>query len=460
MSVTERAIADEWRDSVYGRFRSEFLVAPLGSLCNDLNGIQTGPFGSLLHQRDYVSDGTPIITVEHLGENRIIHQDMPYVSDDDRDRLSQYTLREGDIVFSRVGSVDRRAIVRELETGWLFSGRCLRVRPEVTKVIPAYLSYFFGLPAFKEYIRSIAVGATMPSLNTGILSTVPILVPPLAEQQAIAHILGTLDDKIELNRRMNETLEAMAGALFKSWFVDFDPVRAKMEGGRRSCESLPGFPADLYDLFPDRLVDSELGEIPENWEVKGLDKIATFLNGLAMQKHPANGGPNLPVIKIAQLRAGHTIGADSASASIPPKYLIRDGDVLFAWSGSLELSMWTGGDGALNQHLFKVSSELYPQWFYYHWVNEHLAEFRDIAADKATTMGHIQRRHLSEALTIVPNTALLDSISCHMQSLIDRSLAIRLESRALASLRNALLPRLVSGVLQVEFGRYTKGRGQ
>ena len=166
------------------------------------------------------------------------------------------------------------------------------------------------------------------------LAQLSLRIPPLREQRDIAHVLGTLDDMIELKRRMNETLEAIARELFKCWFVDFTPVRAKLEGHWRRGESLPCLPADLYDLFPDRLVDSELGEIPENWEVKGLDKIATFLNGLAIQKHPANGGPNLPVIKIAQLRAGHTIGADSASASIPPKYIIRDGDVLFAWSGS------------------------------------------------------------------------------------------------------------------------------
>ena len=207
--------------------------------------------------------GTPIITVEHLGENRVIQTNLPCVSEFDRDRLRRYALQKGDIVFSRVGSVDRRALIRDAEQGWLYSGRCLRVRPDASKVEPRYLSYFFGLPAFQEYIRAIAVGATMPSLNTELLSNVPISFPPLPEQRAIAHVLGTLDDKIELNRRMNETLEAIARALFKSWFVDFEPVRAKMDGRWRPGESLPGLPADLYHLFPDRLVDSELGEIPE-----------------------------------------------------------------------------------------------------------------------------------------------------------------------------------------------------
>ena len=219
-------------DTVYGSFSSGFKESLLVDLCVSESGIQTGPFGSQLHQKDYVPFGTPIMTVEHLGENRIIHQDLPRVSDFDRDRLSKYTLRRGDIVFSRVGSVDRRGLVRESEEGWLFSGRCLRVRPDPTKIDPGYLSYFFGLATFKEYVRSIAVGATMPSLNTQILSSLPIIHPSMPEQRTIAHFLGTLDNKIELNRRMTETFEVMARALFKDWFVDFGPVRAKMDESR------------------------------------------------------------------------------------------------------------------------------------------------------------------------------------------------------------------------------------
>ncbi len=256
-------MAGEWRETIYGEVAADFAEDRLQNLCDPKAGIQTGPFGSQLHQEDYVPVGTPIITVEHLGENRILHDGVPRVSDADRDRLSRYLLRTGDIVFSRVGSVDRRALVRSAEDGWMFSGRCLRVRPDPERIDSGYLSYFFGLPAFKEHIRAIAVGATMPSLNTSLLSDVVIPHPKdIAEQRAIAHILGTLDDKIELNRRMNETLEAMARALFKSWFVDFDPVRAKAEGRD------PGLPKSLADLFPDSFVDSELGEIPKGWEVQ------------------------------------------------------------------------------------------------------------------------------------------------------------------------------------------------
>ena len=144
--------ADEVIETVYGELPSNLKEAKLSAIC-EKNGVQTGPFGSQLHKEDYVVNGTPIITVEHLGENRIVHENLPRVSDEDKTRLSKYQLKTGDIVFSRVGSVDRRALVQAKEDGWLFSGRCLRVRPIQEIVDSRWLSYFFGLPAFKNYIR-------------------------------------------------------------------------------------------------------------------------------------------------------------------------------------------------------------------------------------------------------------------------------------------------------------------
>ena len=320
---------------------------------------------------------------------------------------------------------------------------------ETREVDTRYLYYVMCTTEYRDEVLASATGTTVKHTSPERIGRFAFKLPSLPEQRAIAHVLGTLDDKIELNRRMNETLEEMARALFQSWFVDFDPVRAKVEGRWRSGESLPGLPVDLYDLFPDRLVPSELGDIPEGWEVRPLDCSANFLNGLALQKYPASDGSALPVIKIAQLRAGHTRGADLASQDLPEEYRVHDGDVLFSWSGSLELDIWTGGEGALNQHLFKVSSEEYPKWLYYLWVQEHLPAFREIAADKATTMGHIQRHHLSEALTVVPDGATLEAMSRHMQPLLDRSLSLRLASRTLAEQRDALLPRLVSGELRL-----------
>lgn len=191
---------------------------------SDIAEVRTGPFGSQLHNEDYVSTGTPIVTVEHLGNRRFSKQNLPLVSDDDKKRLSKYLLQEGDIVFSRVGSVDRCSYVTSAENDWLFSGRCLRVRCG-NNCHPLFLYYYFCKESVKQYIKSIAVGATMPSINTKLMAEIPILLPKLEEQRCIADILSSFDDKIELNRRINDNLEQQAQALFKSWFVDFEPFR-------------------------------------------------------------------------------------------------------------------------------------------------------------------------------------------------------------------------------------------
>jgi type I restriction enzyme S subunit len=405
--------------------------------------VQTGPFGSQLHASDYLPDGVPSIMPQNIGDNRVVQDGIARVAIEDAERLARYLVRPGDIVYSRRGDVERRALIRTQEDGWLCGTGCLRVRLGEGPVDPIYAAYYLGDPRVREWVVRHAHGATMPNLNTGILSALPLAVPPRRDQHAIAHILGTLDDKIELNRRMNETLEAIARALFKSWFVDFDPVRAKSEGRD------PGLPPHLADLFPDSFEETELGEIPKGWRVSGLDETATYLNGLALQKYPPDDSGSLPVIKIAQLRAGHTDGADRASADIPPAYVVEDGDVLFSWSGSLEVEIWCGGCGALNQHLFKVTSGRFPKWFYFLWTRHHLPGFRGIAAGKATTMGHIQRGHLSAARALVPPPRLVEAMSAHFEPLLEDLIAGRLQSRALAALRDALLPKLIAGELRV-----------
>ncbi len=270
------------------------------------------------------------------------------------------------------------------------------------------------------------------------------------ERSGIGNVLSSMDNLIANNRRVNQALEAMARTLFKAWFVDFDPVRAKVEGRWQRGQSLPGLPAHLYDIFPDSLVESELGEIPEGWEMRSLDSIANYLNGLALQKFPPESeGEFLPVIKIAQLRAGNTNGAERASARIKPEYVVVDGDVLFSWSGSLEVEVWNGGRGALNQHLFKVTSDTVPKWFYFFATRHHLQNFRALAADKATTMGHIQRKHLTDARIAVASPAGMKNFDIAMSPLFDQLVSNAQQSRSLAQLRDTLLPKLISGELRV-----------
>lgn len=183
----------------------------------DIADIQTGPFGSQLHKEDYVDIGTPIVTVEHLGNRVFTEQNLPKVSDEDKARLSKYVLKEGDIVFSRVGSVDRCSYVDAAHDGWMFSGRCLRVRPN-TEVDPLYLYYFFCLEDTKQFVRNIAVGATMPSINTKLLGEVEVANPSQTEQQKIVALLSALDDKIEINQKINDNLQKQAAALFANFY--------------------------------------------------------------------------------------------------------------------------------------------------------------------------------------------------------------------------------------------------
>lgn len=289
-------------------------------------------------------------------------------------------------------------------------------------------------------------GSGQPLLNQRTLNSISTAVPAPDEQRTIADILGTLDDKIELNRQMNQTLEAMARATFKAWFVDFEPVKAKASG----ANSFRGMPQPIFDQLPDRFTDSEVGPVPEGWEVVPLDEIADFLNGVALQKYPASPSEDsLPVIKIAELRNGVSAKTGRASREVPSKYIVNDGDFLFSWSGSLLAKFWTEGEGALNQHLFKVTSESYPMWFVSQWVQHHLEVFQAIAASKATTMGHIQRRHLKEALTVCAPRHLLDDMNTVMSPLTEKMVAAEIESRTLSAIRDALLPKLISGELRV-----------
>ena len=306
---------------------------------------------------------------------------------------------------------------------------------------PKFINYFLKTVDFFAFSDKAAV----PGVNRNHLHEAIAVVPALRTQKNIAELLGSLDDRIALLRETNATLEAIAQALFKSWFVDFDPVRAKQDGRTTECMDQA-----TAALFPNSFEESELGLVPKGWRVASLDAIANFLNGLALQKFPPENEDDwLPVIKIAQLRKGDTAGSDRASPNIKQEYTVQNGDVLFSWSGSLEVEIWCGGAGALNQHLFKVSSADFPKWFYFFWTRQHLPHFQQIAASKATTMGHIQRKHLTEAKVVVPSEAVMASACDVFEPLLERLINNALQAKTLATLRDTLLPRLISGQLRL-----------
>lgn len=194
-----------------------------------------------------------------------------------------------------------------------------------------------------------------------------------------------------------------------------------------------------------------LDEIPNGWTQGSLTDIADYLNGLAMQKYrPKAGEIGLPVLKIRELRQGSCDdSSELCSPSIKPEHIVHDGDVIFSWSGSLLIDFWCGGTCGLNQHLFKVTSQKYDKWFYYAWTNYHLQEFAAIAADMATTMGHIKRKELDAAKVLIPSHNDYDRINAILSPMYNLVIANRIENRKLAFLRNELLPQLMSGNIDV-----------
>ena len=279
-----------------------------------------------------------------------------------------------------------------------------------------YIYYFVTNPWFRNIaIKSMVGSSGRQRVQLAVLENLVVNLPPLAEQKRIADILGALDDKIELNRRINDNLEEQAKALFNHYFI-------------QNTENL--------------------GE----WQDGVLTDIAQYLNGLAMQKYPAM--PNeagLPVLKIKELGQGQCdTNSDRCSSLIKPEYIISDGTIIFSWSGTLLVDIWCGGKCGLNQHLFKVSSAKYPQWFVFYWTKHHLNKFIRIAKDKAVTMGHIKRCDLEISKVKIPSKQALVNLDKLFSPIFNRMVTCRIENRKLSSLRDTLLPKLMSGEISVE----------
>ena len=288
--------------------------------------------------------------------------------------------------------------------------------------IPKYLFYKLSQLDLSTYNE----GSAVPSLTTSTLNQIEIDIPTLEEQKRIADILTSLDDKIELNNQMNQTLEEIASLLYKRWFVDFE------------------FPDDKgkpYKSSGGEMVDSELGMIPKGWEVKSLTEVAKFVNGLAMQKfRPQINEESLPVLKIKELISNSVSkSTERCKKNIKDEVKVFDGDVIFSWSGTLTVKIWTGGNVGLNQHLYKVSSSIYPKWLYYLIVLYNLNNFKSIASDKATTMGHINRNHLEKTYFTIPQIKIINKEYTYMKTLIDKIIENKVNIKYLQETKEKLM---------------------
>lgn len=373
-------------------------------------------------------NGKKLITSKHLKDGYIDFESAKFISEKDylkvieRSKVDQF-----DILFSMIGTIGN--IYRETSPNIEYAVKNMGIFKMGGNAIRSkWLYYWLKSKEAHAYIYERMAGSTQSYLTLDSLRKFPVVYPEdINDMENIVSILSSLDRKIELNNKINADLEEMAQAIFKNWFVDFEPFK---DG---------------------KFVDSELGMIPEGWKVGRLTEIASYMNGLAMQKFPPeNNEDSLPVLKIKELGQGFCgTDSDRCSCNIKDECKIHNGDVIFSWSGTLLVDVWCGGDCGLNQHLFKVTSKDYPKWFYYYWTKHHLQEFIHIAKDKAVTMGHIKRGHLEEALVAIPDNDSMERAHELFEPILSKMISLRLENSRLSLLRDTLLPRLMSGELEV-----------
>ena len=422
-----------WREVVLGD-----VCTKIGSGATPRGGrdvyLEEGPY-TLIRSQNVYNDG--------------FHRDgLAFIGERHADELQNVEVFQDDVLLNITGdSVARVCQVAPDVLPARVNQHVSIIRPDSVNLDAGYLRYCLVTPEMQTLLLSWAgSGGTRNALTKRMIESLEIPLPALSDQRAIAHILGTLDDKIELNRRMNETLEAMARALFKSWFADFEPVRAKMEGRWRRGESLPGLSADLYDLFPDRLVDSELGEIPEGWGVRALGDCFNLTmgqsppgstyndnrDGLPFFQGNADFGTRFPMNRKYCNAPTRVARADDTLVSVRAPV----GAINMAW----EQCCIGRGVAALRHESGSTSFTYYLVWA----LQEEIQQYEHTG----TVFGAITKGQFEDLRVIEPDARIIGAFDSYARPLDERIKSNIAESRALSSQRDALLPKLVSGEIQ------------
>ena len=364
---------------------------------------------------EYTEDGDVIaLRALNLRNGELDLTDVKRIQSNVSNQLPRSKLYKNDLLLTYTGNgYGDCALIEENDKYHLAPNIC-KISPDESKIDPYYLYAVIRDRRFRELMKNYIGGSSQPTIPMKTIRILEIPVPELQTQKIIGGIVRNIDEKCRNNRKINENLLQQAHSIFTQEFLALD------------C-------------------------IPDGWQESSLLGIADYLNGLAMQKYrPKDDEQGLPVLKIKELRQGSCdANSELCSPSIKPEYIVHDGDVIFSWSGSLLVDLWCGGTCGLNQHLFKVTSTTYDKWFYYAWTNHHLQKFVAIAADMATTMGHIKREELAKAKVLIPTKSDYDRIGNLLAPLYDLVVANRIENRKLAALRDELLPQLMSGQIDV-----------
>ncbi len=421
---------------------TDWMVKKLGDVVDIISGYA-------FKTTDFKNVGVPVIKIKNIVSPYVTLEDVQYVDYELFESKSKYQLFFNDILISLTGSNVNQFASAVGKVGRV-KLKCpqLLLNQRVGKFIITdknsidynFLYYHIIQSEIRYYLAKNAGGAAnQANISPSDVKNLVINLPPLEKQKKIADILSCLDDKIEVNQQISKKLDEITQIIFKQWIIDFN------------------FPDENGTPYKDSggaMIDSEFGEIPKGWQIKNLDEVATFTNGLAMQKYrPKDNELSLPVIKIKELRQGYVDdSSDRCSYNIANTYKLANGDVVFSWSGTLLVDIWCGGMGGLNQHLFKITSDSYPKWFYYYWTKHHLEYFIGVAQDKATTMGHIQRKHLSSAKVLIPDAIQLKKLNAIISPIVDYFVNTCVESKKLENIRDSLLPKLMSGEIDVTHG--------
>jgi type I restriction enzyme S subunit len=452
---------------------SEWRSTTLGQVVEEGGGfIQTGPFGSQLHASDYVAKGIPTIMPANMANNRVDITGIARITEEDAERLSKHIVQPDDIVYSRRGDVTLKALIRESDEKMICGTGCLLVRPG-KGIDPKFLTYHLSSPQNQEWIIRHAIGATMPNLNQGILSNVPLHVPSISIQKAIAHILGTLDDKIELNRQMNATLEAMAQALFQSWFVDFDPVidNALAAGHpipdalqeRAAARAALGhrrqpLPAAIQSQFPSGFVrHEEMGWVPEGWAVSTIGhEIQAVGGGTPSTKdasfwedgvHAFCTPKDMSLLDSLVLTAAERQLTDAGVAQISSGQLPA-GVVLLSSRAPIGYLAISHIPVSVNQGIIAMLPNAnYEPLYLVCWVRFNMDKILDRA--NGSTFLEISKKNFAPIPFLVPNRAALDSYNLHAKTIYEKLLLLAQENEKLITLRDTLLPKLLSGAVRV-----------
>lgn len=392
----------------------------------------------------YVENSSIVVLNQKCIRNGVIDYSFSQFTDDTKQISETKFVKKGDILINStgVGTAGRCAFVEELPSNKrlitdshilllrcsnYFEARCL-----------SYLLF-----SFEKTLMSFMTGSSgQGELDKVVVLNLLTRLPSNSTiQQKIAKVLSDLDAKIELNNKINTELEAMAKTLYDYWFVQFDFPYVTSSGVEKPYKSSGG-----------KMVWNEelKREIPEGWEVGTLLDIANFTNGLACQKfRPKENEDSYRVIKIREMGSGFTENSELVSTNIPEKVIVYNGDILFSWSATLDVKIWTGGTGGLNQHIFKVTSKKYPNSYYYFELLNYLQHFKMMAELRKTTMGHITKDHLQESRITIPPMDLINKLDRIIKPILEKKVKLEEENQELAALRDWLLPMLMNGQVTV-----------